>query len=241
MGLVPAAPLAIAAMAAVGISNAVLDISAFTLLQRILPDATRAPAFGLLEGIIGVGVALGGVLAPQLIPAFGIRGALIATGLILPIAAVVTWPRVSRADAETVVPRRQLELLRGVPMFGLLPLTMLERLAAAMTLVHVDAGETLIREGEPGDRFYIVSDGRLDVSTDGTKLGSSEHGDGIGEIALLRRVPRTATVMAVEDSELYALEGDDFRAAISEHLGNNQAADIVISARLARSEEAAGG
>jgi hypothetical protein len=241
MGIVPLAIVSVVAMAALGISNAVLDITAFTLLQRILPNEQRAAAFGLLEGIIGIGTAAGGVIAPQLSAAIGIRGALIATGLILPVMAVVTWPRVSRADAETIVPTRELELLRSIPMFGLLPLTMVERLASAMTPLSVDAGETLIREGEPGDRFYIVSDGRLDVSAGGTPLSVSGPGDGIGEIALLRRVPRTATVTAAEDSELYALDGEEFLAAICEHLGNTQAADIVISARLARSERAAAG
>ena len=236
MGLIPNALVAIVAMAALGISNAILDITAFTLLQRTLPNERRAGVFAFLEGVIGVGVAVGGVLAPPLVEALGVRGALIATGCLLPAAAIVTWPWVSRLDREVVVPERQLALLRGVPMFGLLPLTMLERLAAAFVPVSYKADDVVMREGEPGDRYYIVSSGSLAVSSGGEPVGTNGPGDGIGEIALLRRVPRTATVRATSDSELYALDGADFLAVICEHLGNAQAADIVIDARLRRSQ-----
>ena len=241
VGLVPNAPLAIAAMAVLGVSNAVLDISAFTLLQRTLPNERRAAVFAFLEGVIGVGIATGGVLAPALVAAFGIRGALILTGGLLPVAAILTWPWVSRLDREAVVPERQLSLLRRVPMFGLLPLTMLERLARALVPVSYKADEVVMRQGEPGDRYYIVSSGSLEVTSDGRLLGTSGPGDGIGEIALLRQVPRTATVRAEVDSELYALNGADFISAISEHLGNTQAADVLIDRRLAQSGRASAG
>jgi hypothetical protein len=238
VGLVPNAPLAVAAMVVLGISNAILDITAFTLLQRTLPNEHRASVFAFLEGVIGVGVAAGGVLAPVLVTAFGIRGALIATGVLLPAAALVTWPWVSRLDREAVVPERQLMLIRRVPMFGLLPLTMLERLAHALVPVTYKANEVVMREGEPGDRYYIVASGRLEVTSGGRPIGTNGPGDGLGEIALLRRVPRTATVRAAEDSELFALDGPDFVSVICEHLGNAQAADILIDTRLSRSRGA---
>ena len=241
IGVVPNAPLALVAMIALGVSNALLDITAFTLLQRTLPNAERAPVFSFLEGVIGIGIAGGGILAPVLVAEFGVQTALVLTGLILPIAAAVTWPRVSRIDREGVVPDRQLRLLRDVPMFALLPLTMLERLASRLIPMLVPAGEVLMREGEPGDRFYIVASGALDVSSAGRRIGTSRAGDGIGEIALLRQLPRTATVVASEPSELYGLEGVDFLSVISEHLGNSQAADVLIDARLARSGGSAGG
>jgi hypothetical protein len=241
IGVVPLAPLALAAMAVLGTSNAILDITAFTLLQRTLPNEQRTAVFGFLEGVIGVGIAAGAVLAPGLVTAFGIRGALIVTGALLPVAAALTWPRVSRLDRETVMPERQLALLRGVPMFGLLPLTMLERLAGSLTTESFRAGDVVIREGKPGDRFYIVSSGRLDVESRGRPIGTNGPGDGIGEIALLRNVPRTATVRAREDAELFALAGADFLDVISDHLGNTRAADMVVNSRLARSRGSATG
>jgi hypothetical protein len=241
VGLVPQAPVAVAAMAVLGTSNAILDITAFTLLQRTLPNERRAAVFAFLEGVIGVGIATGGVLAPALVGAVGVRGALVVTGALLPAAAILTWPWVSRLDREVVLPERQLALLRRVPMFGLLPLTMLERLARALIPVRYAADEVVMREGEPGDRYYIVASGSLQVTSSGRAIGTSGPGDGIGEIALLRQVPRTATVRAIEDSELYALEGPDFVSVICEHLGNSHAADILIDARLTRSREAPAG
>jgi hypothetical protein len=235
MGIVPSPPVAIVAMFVLGTSNAILDISAFTLLQRTLPNERRSAVFAFLEGVIGIGIALGGVLAPALVTALGIQGALVVTGALLPAAALITWPWVARLDHESVLPAPQLTLLRRVPMFRLLPLTMLERLAGALVPVSVNAHDVVMREGEPGDRYYIVSAGSLEVTSGGQPIATNGPGDGIGEIALLRRVPRTATVRAIEDSELYALEGRDFVSVICEHLGNAQAADILIDARLTRS------
>jgi hypothetical protein len=223
IGLLPSAPLALVAMAVLGTSNAILDISAFTLLQRTLPNEQRTAVFAFLEGVIGVGIATGGVLAPLLVAVFGVRSALILTGAILPAAAILTWPWVSRLDREIIVPERQLRLLRRVPMFALLPLTMLERLAGALVPVAFKANEVVMREGEPGDRYYIVSSGSVEVTSEGHAIGTNGPGDGIGEIALLRRVPRTATVRATVDSELYALDGPDFISVICERLGNAQA------------------
>jgi CRP-like cAMP-binding protein len=118
---------------------------------------------------------------------------------------------------------------------------MLERLARALVPVTFQADEVVMREGEPGDRYYIVSSGSLAVTSDGRAIGTNGPGDGIGEIALLRRVPRTATVRATTDSDLYALDGPDFISVICEHLGNAQAADILIDARLTRSGGAQAG
>jgi MFS family permease len=241
VGVVPAAALAPLAMAIVGTSNAVLDVSAFTLLQRTIPNRDRAAVFTVLEAIVGLGLSLGGVLAPLLIALFGIRGALIVSGAILPVATALTWRTIRRADDLSVVPEHDLRLLRGIPMFGLLPMTIIERLAGSLTRVDVAPGEVIIREGEPGDRYLIVATGSLEVSSAGKVLGMAGPGDGIGEIALLRRVPRTATVTAVGQSRIYALDSGAFLGAISEHLGNTSAADVVVAERLLRSEEARSG
>jgi hypothetical protein len=239
VGFVPAATVAILAMAVVGISNAVLDVSAFTLLQRTIPNSDRAAVFTLLEGIVGMGLSIGGIIAPVLIAILGIRGALIVTGSLLPLATLLTWRSIRRADDLSVVTQHDLALLRGIPMFGLLPMTILERLAASLEAVTVSPGEVVMREGEPGERYYIVDQGLLEIASDGAVVGTSGPGEGVGEIALLRRVPRTATVTALETSRLYGLDCASFLGAISEHLGNARAAEVVVAERLARSEQAA--
>ena len=87
----------------------------------------------------------------------------------------------------------------------------------------------VVRAGETGDRFYIVGEGELEI-TNGA-CGSCHGGDFFGEIALLRDVPRTATVRATSPSELYALDRDDFLAAIT-HSEVRAAGDAVADERL---------
>jgi CRP-like cAMP-binding protein len=114
----------------------------------------------------------------------------------------------------------------------LLPHPTLEQLAACTSPVTVPAGEVVIRSGEPGDRFYLVLDGTLDVQTDDGRRSAIGPGGFFGEIALLRDVPRTATVRATSDSKLLALDRDDFIAAVTGHAPSARAADAVVATRL---------
>ena len=93
------------------------------------------------------------------------------------------------------------------------------------------AGDVLFRAGDRGDRFYVVAEGEVEVAlADRTEpLGS---GEGFGEIALLRDVPRTATVTARSDTVLYALEREDFIAAVTGHPESADAAEVLVSSRL---------
>jgi len=232
IGAWPLAAVAVIALLVVGLSNALLDVAGFTLLQRSIPADRRAPTLRLFEAALGVGAALGAIGAPVLVAAFGIEGALGIAGAILPIVAVASWPWVSRIDREAVIPDRELDVLRSVPMFALLPLTGLERLAGALAPRSLAAGEVLMREGEPGDRYYVVASGSLDVSQDGRALRRCGPGEGVGEIALLRRIPRTATVVAAEPTEVFALESADFLAAVSGDARSAAAAERVVGERL---------
>ena len=95
------------------------------------------------------------------------------------------------------------------------------------------ASDAVVREGEAGDRFFVVDSGELEVTVDGKPVRKLGPGDHFGEIALLRDVPRTATVTAVGDVDLYALERDEFIAAVTGHAPSIEAADAVVSQRLA--------
>lgn len=233
IGAVPVWWFALLALTVVGISNAVEDITGFTLLQRTLPNRLRSAVFLIVEGAAGLAIAAGSALAPILVSAFGTLEALAITGAIMPIAAVMTWPLVARLDGEDVIPQRELGLLRGVPMFALLPLTTIERLASDLTPVPVNAGETIMREGERGDRYFIVGAGALEVTQAGKHLRTMGPGDGIGEIALLRAVPRTATVTATTAGLLYALDSRTFLDAITGHPHSEAEANRIASERLA--------
>ena len=233
IALAPSPALAIAALLAVGLSNASLDIVGFTIVQRSVPAAERVPIFGVLEVIAALGSAAGGLIAPVLVEAFGVRGALAIAGSTLPIAAVVLWPRVHRADVETVVPDDQLALIRGIPLFAPLSLTAIERMAEALSPLHWAPGETLIEEGEAGDRYLLIASGEAEVTSGGQALNRLGPGDGCGEISLIRDVPRTATVTAVSPIRGFCLSRADFLAAIAGP-SSAAAATAVVEERLAR-------
>jgi MFS family permease len=232
IGVWPHEAPALALFAVLGIGNTLVDVAALTLLQRAAPDEVLARVFGVIESLLIGAIGLGAILAPLLVSAFGIRGALIASGAVLPLLAVLAWRRLAIVDAEAAVAGRELALLRGLPMFAPLPSATLEHLAGVLRPVRVGAGTTVVREGEAGDRFYVVAAGRLDVSADDRPLATLGPGECFGEIALLREVPRTATVVAAEEAELFALERDEFVAAVTGHPESKEAADAVIGARL---------
>jgi CRP-like cAMP-binding protein len=101
-----------------------------------------------------------------------------------------------------------------------------------LTQIHVPAGEPVFRQGDSGDRFYIVEDGEVVVSIDGQAVNRLGRGGYFGEIALLRDVPRTAMVTAETDANLLALERDEFIAAVTGYAPSAEVANAVITSRL---------
>ena len=227
----PELAVALVLLAVVGAANAVEDVAVFTLLQRIVPDEVLTRVLGLVWGLAMGGVALGSIAAPALVAAVGPRTAFVAVGAILPLLTLLTWRRLVEIDRAVGAPAAELALVEGVPMFAPLPLAAKEHMAAALVPVPVAAGETVIRAGEQGDRFYVVGEGKLEVVGDDVRAQAGP-GDHFGEIALIRNCVRTATVRAVADSKLYALERDDFLAAVTGHPGARAAGDAVVEERL---------
>jgi MFS family permease len=216
----------------VGIGNTIVDVSGMTLLQRSAPDDVLARVFGVLESVLLLTVALGAIAAPLLLNWLGTRGALIVAGSLLPLVVIPAWPQLNAIDRAAEVPVERLELLRANPIFAPLPGPTLEQLAGALEEVRAPAGEEIVRQGEPGDRFYLIKEGTLDVYIDGNLVQSLDHGDSFGEIALLRDVPRTATVTARTEAALYALDRRHFLAAVSGFGPSLSAAEGVIGMRL---------
>lgn len=227
VGIWPNVGFAIAMLAVVGVGNTLVDVAAATLLQRTAPDEVLARVFGVMASLLAGALGLGAILAPLLVAGLGSRGALVATGVFLPVLTVLLWRRLDAVDRAAAVPARQLELLRGIPMFAPLPAKTLERLAHALRPVHVDAGAAVVTEGELGDLFYVVDAGETEVL--GRRLGPGGH---FGEIALLRDVPRTATVTAATSLDLWTLERDEFLAAVTGHAPSRAAAEDVVDERL---------
>ncbi len=224
--------LALVLLAGVGIGNTLADVSGMTLLQRVTPDAVVGRVFGVLESVLLLTVALGAVAAPVLVSAFGTRAALLIAGLLLPALVVPTGGALRRLDAEARLPRGELELLARVPFLRSLPEPALERLARAAEHDAAQAGETVVRQHEPGELFYVVASGELEVSVDGTLIRRLYDGDYFGEIALLRDVPRTATVRARRDSELLAVGREAFLNAVNGYAPSLSSAEAVVGLRL---------
>jgi MFS family permease len=223
---------ALVLLGVVGIGNTLVDVSGMTLLQRAAPEDVLARVFGVLESLLLVTPALGAVVAPLLLNWLGTRGALIVAGALLPLLIVPAWPALTAIDRAARVPVERLNLLRSNPIFAPLPESTLEQVASALDEVRVPAGHQVVRQGDTGDRFYLVEQGTLDVSVDGRPGQKLGPGDSFGEIALLRDVPRTATVTARSDAVLYALERHEFLPAVTGFGPSLSAAEGVIGMRL---------
>jgi hypothetical protein len=223
---------ALVLFALIGVGNTLVDVAGATLMQRSADEEVLGRVFGVLESLALATLALGALVAPGLVSALGSRGAMIATGAFLPVVLALTLPSLRRVDAAAHVPTEPLALLRTLPLFAPLPPTVLERLASAAVEVRVPAMAEVVTQGAAGDRFYVIRSGRATVEVDGAETGGLGPGDFFGEIALLRDVPRTATVRALEPLDVYALERDDFLAAVTGHAPSRAAADAVVAARL---------
>jgi cyclic nucleotide-binding protein/MFS transporter len=236
IGLVVDPLVAFVAMAAVGLSNAVLDVAGFTLVQRMTPNAARVAVLGLIDSAANGGPALGGLLAPALIAAIGLQGALVVSGTILPVAAALAWTRLRRLDEGGPAAARRVELLRAQPLFSPLSLATIEHLAGSLRPVTVEAGDWLMREGESGERYLLIDRGEAEVSRFGEVIGRLGPGDGAGEIALVNDIPRTASVRATTAIEAFALGRADFLEAVTGHAASQASAHHLVDERLAADE-----
>ncbi len=232
IGIWPEQVLAIVLLAFVGAGGTIVSVAGDTLLQRAAPPELLARVFGAMDGILLVALALGSLAAPFLIDLIGLRGALLATGALLPVLAALTWTRLVAIDAASVVRERPLELLRGSPIFAPLSPPALEALAARLDRRSVPAGATVFTQGDTGNEFHLIDSGNARVDVDGEPVAELGAGDTFGEIALLHDVPRTATVTAVDDLELYVLDQDEFLATVTGHAQSRAAAESIATGRL---------
>jgi MFS family permease len=219
-------------LGAIGTAAILVEVTSVTLLQRSTDNDVLGRVFAIFESLMLAGTAVGAVVAPALVSWLGPRSALIATGAFLPALLVPLWPGLQRIDAEARIAEEPLELLRRIEIFARLPEPVLERLAAGATAVSVAADQIVVSRGEAGNHFYVIATGRAAVELDDGTTRELGPGDFFGEIALLRDVPRTATVRALEPLQLYALERDEFIAAVTGHAPTLAAAEGVVLSRM---------
>jgi predicted MFS family arabinose efflux permease len=229
----PEAAVALVLLGLVGVGNTLVDVTGITLMQRASPDAVLSRVFGAFEALALAAMGLGALLAPLLVSAFGTRAAVLVAGCLLPVALVPLWRPLSVVDAVvSAPPAERLELLRSIPIFAPLRPRELERLARAVHEVHVAEGSTVFKEGDEGDLFFAIAGGRAAVESQAERLRELGPGDFFGEIALLRDIPRTATVRALTPMSLLALDRGTFVDTVTGHGATTDAAADVVFARL---------
>jgi MFS family permease len=202
-----------------GVGYALVEVAGLSLLQRLNSEDVLARAFSLVESCYWVTTGLGAIAAPGLVSWLGVRGALVAVGACLPLVVAFRWLALHRLEAGAPVPEREFKALRALDPFAPLSLATVENVSRRVSQVKVSAGQVVIREGDDGDLFYVVADGKFDVScrAGAVVLDPLGGGDYFGEIALLRNIPRTATVTARTDAMLYSLDRESFLCAVSAH------------------------
>lgn len=216
-------PAAMVLLVVAGAGSVLTEVVAVTILQRSLDDNVLARVFGILDATVIGSVLLGSAIAPAVVRVFGLRWALVIGGAAVPLLAVAAAPRLLRMSRAAGRRRDELAvpvaLLGGLPVLRATPTPVLESIAAAMPLETHAPGATIIAQGDEPDDFYVVVAGRLTVhlreGREERQINTLGPGDGFGEIGLLEGIPRTATVRAAEDVQLYRLAGEHFLAAVN--------------------------
>jgi MFS family permease len=230
-GVAPHVVAAYAGWLAIGIGFVFVEVAAKTLMQRLGSDETLGRVIGSLESGRQTAMALGSIGAVLLVALLGVRGALIALGALLPLFVILWWTRLRAYEVGAPVAEEHYRLLRGNSIFSPLPLATLERLSHDLVPLAVPAGEDVIVQGEIGNRFFLIEDGQVEVFENGAFRRNEGPGESFGEIALLHDVPRTATVRTTVDTNLLALDRDQFLLAVTGHRRSHQLARAVVDER----------
>jgi hypothetical protein len=232
LALVSSEVAALILLVVVGVGVTIVDVSAVTLLQRNADGELLPHALGLLQSVFVASVGIGTLLAPLLVDGLGIRGALLATGALLPLLAAALWRRLRRLDTTSIADSELVALLAAIPIFAPLSTPARERLARWLRPESFEAGRTIFAQGDHGDGFYAVQEGEVDVLVGGEHVRTLGAGGYFGEIALLRDVPRTATIRTRSAVRLQRLDRERFLAIVAGNTASSAAADAVVGARL---------
>ncbi|MBA3398744.1 MAG: MFS transporter [Acidimicrobiia bacterium] len=234
IGVFPHEVAALGLLACVGVGNSLIDLAGFTLLARLAADDVLARVFGVLESLVALSIGVGAVIASVVVDAAGVRAALVVVGLLCPVLAVASWQRLRGLDRSIGVRDDDIDLLHQVAMLNVLPLPAIEQLARGLEPVEVPAGHVVFQQGDVGDHYYVIESGDAEVVGDGQVVAALGPGVGFGEIALLRRIRRTATVRATSDLRLRALRSDGFLPVVLGYTPSAREAGAVVDSRLER-------
>ncbi len=232
LAVTTATVVAYAMVIVTGTGLVLMDVVTFTLLQRAADDRLLARVFGVLESLMRAAIGLGALTVAALASVTSLSTTLVLVGALQPIGLLVAWRGLSRVDRLAAADPARVRLLRSVELFSFLPPAEMERVASHLQRIDGESGDVLMRQGDRGDRVFLVESGTVEVISDGFHVTDLGPGSLVGEIALLRDVPRTATVRVADEAELYALERDEFLRIVTGDVTVAGQAGAIADARL---------
>jgi MFS family permease len=224
VGSVMTLVVALVLLPVIGLALSTINMLAQLLLQRSGPPEQLAAIFSVIELTCGVGLIVGSLVAQVLIAVAGPEVALVGIGVAMVVLMLATAGSLRHADSDADVPVVAMSLLRRVPVFSPLPRLELEAVARSACELRTAPAESVVTQGDHGDRFYAIADGDFDVTIDERLVRTLSRGGSFGEIALLADVPRTATVTSRGDGALLVIERVPFLVAVTGHDSSRQAA-----------------
>jgi hypothetical protein len=228
-----------------GAAMAIADATSLSLLHRLLNAATISRTVGVMESLKLGAEGLGALLAPALVAVFGVRTALIVAGLPLPLTILLSSTNLRRADHVAAGRSKVVASLHKVHALRSLDMASLEDVAARATKLVVPAGADVIRQGDPGDAYYVIESGEAELLVDGYRIGELGAGSAFGERALLRNTPRFATVRAQSAITMYAIDRAGFLSAITgrpvEEFEGREAVELAVEPKSGTLAEILGG
>jgi MFS family permease len=221
--------LALVAFAFLGAGETMLQLTSSVTIQRQAPSAVLARIFGIVEGLMMAVIAIGSLLVATFTAWWSLGRAFAVLAAVLAVTVGLGVMRLRRlGDEPPIVDGEVVDRLLADPIFALLPAPTVERLARSADWARADPAAEVITQGDAGDCYYLVDDGTAEVSIDGATIRRVGPGDSFGEIALLRGVPRTATVTARSPMRLLMVERDDFLEAVTGHPASRRLAEATV-------------
>ena len=227
-----------------GAGGIILEVVCLTSLQRVVNDEVMARVFGLLDALSVAAILLGSTVTPILVEVVGLKSTLVILGGLLLVIVAACIPRlrvVDRASSERrLVLAPRVNLLDRMGIFDGASRQTLEVVARSMHERRTPAGTEIVRQGEPAENFFVVESGTLDVVSTGEdgagpqKVNELSAGDYFGEIGLIEKIPRTATVRAATDAVIFSIPGEVFLDLLNQAPGASATLLDGIVSRIAR-------
>lgn len=211
-------------------------------LQRHQSSASLSAVLGVVEAVGLAGLALGSFAFAQLLSATSFTVALATSGAVVVGATALATLRLAPSRVlDEPPPAAVFHRLADDEVFASLPLPALERLARSAEELHVTEGHVLTRQGEPGDRYYVLVAGSVDVHVNGVAHERMTAGMSFGEVAVLHDIPRLATVTALDDVRVLCIGRDAFLEAIGVSPTGRSRAHAIAEGYLRSHADSAGG